>query len=231
MRRKLAAACDFVFLAVLAAFSNGCGNTGSLFNPAFINTFQGGVFPLTPGPPVAFILVRVLNDTGQTAEFTVTIEQLIIETDEDGNFLYDDAGNPITRAVLRTKQLFTSPNAPANDLGVLFDCSVFPVTRIGLGENLLPTDAGVFIGGEGPAGSPGFGISAGQLNPLSLEAGNFNCGDTVIFQAFQSTGVPGGVSLQSYILPHSEQPSEFQGPSTFENYEALLESQVREEEP
>ncbi len=80
-------------------------------------------------------------------------------------------------------------------------------------------------------GAAGFGVSAANLNPLQLFAGNFNCGDTIIFRAFRSTGLAGGVSLQSFLLPGSEQPSVFGGPSTFLNYAELLESQVREEEP
>jgi len=46
-------------------------------------------------------------------------------------------------------------------------CDVEPVTIVGLGENLLPTDAGVFVGGEGPSGAGGFGVSASEVTPLS----------------------------------------------------------------
>jgi hypothetical protein len=73
-------------------------------------------------------------------------------------------------------------------------------------------------------------VPAGDLNPLLLEVGNFNCGDTIIFRAFVSTGAVGGVALQSFLLPGSEQPSIFRGPNTFVNLEQFLESQVREDE-
>jgi hypothetical protein len=114
-------------------------------------------------------------------------------------------------------------------MGVLFTCEESPVTIIGLGENLLPTDSAVLVGATG--GGTGFGVKAGDLNPLLLEANNFDCGDTVIFQAFLSASVPGGVGLQSFLLPSSEQPSEFSGPDTFQNWQQFLESQIREEEP
>ena len=222
-----------ILLAIfaLAQLSSGCGGLAGVFNPAFVNQFAGGGFPVTPGPNAAFVLVRVVNETTQTAEFIVTIERLVIETDEDGNFLIDEGGNPVTRAERETMQLDTLADAPANESGVLFDCSQSPVTKVGLGENLLPTDAAVFIGGGGPAGSPGFGIPAENLNPLLLEVGNFNCGDTIIFRAFQSIGVPGGVAVQVFLLPGSEQPSGFRGPNTFETYSDVLESQAREGEP
>lgn len=217
-------------LGALTASLIGVHGCGGFFSPAFVNSFVGGTFPLTPGPNAAYVMVRGLNETNEIAEFVVTIERQIIETDEEGNFLFDDFGNPITQMELETRRVFTQAGAPANDVGILFDCSEFPVTRVGLGENLLPTDAAVFIGGGGPAGSPGFGISAAELSPLRLEVGNFNCGDTVIFRAFESRGVPGGVALQSFLLPGSEQPNSFAGPNTFANYEALLQTQVREDE-
>lgn len=220
-----------VVLSLLAGFGGGCDGTSGLFNAAFVNTVVGGGFPLTPGPLAPFVLVRVVNDTGQNAEFIVTVERIVIETDDDGNFLFEADGTPVTRVERETKRLATFPGIRVNDLGVLFDCRDSPVTKVGLGENLLPGDAAVFIGGGGPAGAAGFGIRAENLNPLSLEAGNFNCGDTVIFQAFQAIGVAGGVRLQAFVLPGSEQPGEFRGPSTFENFSQVIESQVRETEP
>lgn len=214
-----------------ALLIGGCTGVSGFFSPQFTNTFIGGVFPVTPGPVAPFILVRVLNETGQTAEFVVTHEQRVIERDEDGNFLFDDSGNPITSIVRKTSRLTTFPISPANDVGILLDCSQFPITRIGLGESLSSTDSAVFIAGGGPAGTTGFGITAGDLNPLLLEEGNFNCGDTVIFQAFQSVNAAGGVGLLSFVLPDAGQPGVFGGPSTFENFQAVQESLVREEEP
>ena len=205
----------------------GCG---SIFNPAFVNTTVGGQFPVTPGPPADFVLVRGLNETGETVEFTVTIEREELVLDDDGNFQVDDDGNFVTRSLRETVRLLTSPAGTATDLGVLFPCSVSPVTLVGLGENLLPGDAALFVGGEGPAGAVGFGITADDLNPLSLEAENFACGDTIIFRAFRSIGVPGGIDVQAFLLPGFNQPSEFQQPSTFENYQTFLESQASEDE-
>ena len=222
-------------VVVLAPLTGGCGGSAGILSPAFINSLSGGYYPLTPGPNAPFILIRVVNETGQNAEFIVTVERLVVETDENGNFLFDENDAPVTRTERETKRLATSAEAPGNDIGVLFECGQFPLTRIGLGENLLPTDAAVFIGGAGVAGSAGFGVRAGDLNPLELlsEDGisNFNCGDTVIFRAFESIGVAGGVALQAFLLPGSEQPSEFLGPSTFESLAEVLESQAREEEP
>ncbi len=217
-------------ISATALFMFGCGSSASLFNPAFVNRFAGGSFPLTPGPNAAFVLVRVVNDTDQTAEFIVTVDQQVIETDDEGNYLFnEDTGEPITREVRQTKRLLTQPNAPANDVGVLFECGEFPVVRVGLGEDLLPTDAAVYVGGGGVGGATGFGIPTGDLNPLELfDYGNFNCGDTIIFRAFRSVGVAGGVGLQVFLLPGSEQPSAYTGPNTFANLEAFLEAQSRD---
>ncbi len=219
-----------VALLVLGMAPSGCGNAGIL-NPALINTFVGGVVPLTPGPTAAFVFVRCVNETDQPVEFIVTIQRNVLVTDDEGNFEVDELGQFVTRPERETVRLTTLPNGQARELGVLFACGESPVTHVGLGENLLPTDAAVFVGGLGVAGAEGFGVPADDLNPLQLFEGNFNCGDTIIFRAFRSTGLAGGVSLQSFLLPGSEQPSVFSGPSTFVNYAALLESQVREEEP
>ena len=207
-----------------------CGSSVSFFNPAFINTISGGEIPVTPGPGAAFVLVRAVNETGQVVEFIVSIERDVLVLDEDGNFQQDDQGNFITRPERETVRLITNPTGLAADLGVLFPCGESPVTAVGLGQNLLPTDAAIFVGGEGVGGAAGFGVPAGDLNPLLLEVGNFNCGDTIIFRAFVSTGAVGGVALQSFLLPGSEQPSIFRGPNTFVNLEQFLESQVREDE-
>ncbi len=202
----------------------GCG-LGTIFNAAFVNTVFGGVVPVTPGPPASFVLVRAINGTDQNVEFIVTIEIDELQRNPDGSFQVDNEGNFITVLTRETVSLTTFPNGTARELGVLFPCGESPITLIGLGENLLPTDSAAFVGGQGQAGAGGFGISASQINPLSLAAGNFNCGDTVIFRAFSSTGISGGVALESLLLPGSEQPSLFPGPSTFVNFEQILAAQ------
>ena len=196
-----------------------------LLNPAFVNSFSGGQVPVTPGPGAAFVLVRTVNETNQNVEFVVTIEREVLVQDAAGNFQVDDEGNFVTVPQRQTVRLNTGATGLATETGVLFPCGDSPVTIVGLGESLLPTDAAVFVGGEGAGGGVGFGVPTGSLNPLRLDSGNFNCGDTVIFRAFTSIGVAGGVSLQTFLLPGSEQPSIFRGPDTFANLEAFLETQ------
>ncbi len=215
----------------LAISTAGCGSATAIFNPAFINPFFGGVVPVTPGPGAAFVFVRTVNDIGQPVEFIVTIERDVLVVDDQGNFRIDQDGQFITRSERETVRLTTLSDGQARELGTLFPCGESPVTQVGLGENLLPGDAAVFVGGQGAGGAAGFGVPAGNLNPLLLQEGNFNCGDTIIFRAFQSRNVAGGVGLQSFVLPGSEQPSVFQGPDTFANYERFVEAQVREDEP
>lgn len=217
-------------LAGLWLMTAGCGDSTSFFNRSFINVLTGGVIPLTPGPGAAFILVRCVNDTSQPVEFAVTIERLVLALDENGDPQFDPLGRPVTFPVRESIRLRTFPNGRARELGTLFPCGESPVTLVGLGENLLPTDTAVFVGGEDVGGSSGFGVRAGNLNPLQLAAGNFNCGDTIIFRAFESTLVT-GVALQSLILPGSEQPSVFQSLNTFVTLQEILESQARQEEP
>jgi hypothetical protein len=217
--------------AAAALFIGACGGNVSIFNSAAVNTFVGGQTPVTPGPAAAFVLVRALNETGQIAEFIITIERDVLVRDDAGNLQVDELGSFITRPERETVRLTTGATGNATDMGVLFSCDESPIKLIGLGEDLLPTNAAVFVGGSGAGGTTGFGVTAGDLNPLSLESGNFNCGDTVIFRAFRSPGVAGGVDLQSFLLPGSEQPSIFTGPSTFSNLAAFLQSQIREDEP
>lgn len=209
----------------------GCGDATTFFSPAFVNTTVGGVVPVTPGPGAAFVMVRARNDTGETAEFIITIEREVLRLDDQGHYQLDQNNNFITDPQRETIRLTTGAVGQGTDLGVLFPCNESPVTIVGLGENLLPTDAAVYLGGQGVGGAAGSGVKAGDLNPLTLAASNFNCGDTIIFRAFRSTGVAGGVQLHALLLPGSEQPSVFTGPSTFVNLEALIESQVREDEP
>lgn len=228
-----------VGLLSLAVLSLGCDNA-SFFNPGFLNQVQGGVFPVTPGPGAAFVLVRVHNDTGNVADFIVTIERRVLVVDEEGNAQFDDNGELLTREEMQTVRLRTFPVALANDTGVLFTCEESPVIRVGLGEDLLPGDAAAFIiedYNEGAAiQTGGFGVAAEGLNPLVLDAGdvsNFNCGDTIIFRAFTSsgTGTAGNIKFQAFLQPGSEQPSLFGGPNTFVNYADFLEDQMREDEP
>ena len=209
----------------------GCGGTTTFFNPAFLNTLTGEFFPLTPGPNAAFVMVSGLNRTDDIIDFIVTIDRNVLVTDDDGNFQLDDSGLFITRSERETVRLTTFPDGQASEVGVLFPCGESQITRVGLGENLLPGDSQIFVGGEGFAGAAGFGVSVDGVNPLSLAAGNFNCGDTIIYVAFTRIGVPGGVGIQTFLKPFSEEPSEFRGPNTFANLEAFLESQQREDDP
>ena len=207
----------------------GCGS--GVLNPAFVNTFVGGEVPLTPGPGAAFVFVRCVNDTDLPVEFIITIQRNVLVVDADGDFQVDEDENFVTRPERETVRLNTLPVGQSREIGTLFACGESPVTHVGLGEDLLPTDAAVFVGGQGVGGAAGFGVSAGDLNPLQLEIGNFNCGDTIIFRAFRAIGVAGGVALRSFLLPGSEQPSVFRGPSTFVSLAEFLEAQIREEEP
>ena len=221
----------FGIWGLAAAISSGCGNGAALFNPAFVNSqLGGGVVPQTPGPGADFVLVRVVNSTGQPVEFIVTIDRDILDLDDEGNPQRDQDGNLLTVEQRETVRLLTAATGDSTESGVLFACSDSRITRVGLGENLLPTDAAVFAGGTGAGGAAGFGVPAGSLNPLSLAAGNFNCGDTVIFRALVQTGQAGGIGLQSFLLPGFEQPSVFSGPNTFVNFQRFLETQVSEDE-
>ncbi len=210
----------------------GCSSTANIFNPTFVNLTSGGVFPLTPGPGADFVLVRVVNETNSNAEFIVTIEREVFQRDEDGNVILDEFGNPLTLSVRETKRLNTLVAAPGNEMGVLFPCSESPINLIGLGENLLPNDAAVFIGGGGAGFGGGSGVSVGDFQPLSrlVYPPNFVCGDTVIFRAILSSRSVGTVKLESFLLPGFEQPDQFAGPNTFVNYQSFLESQLSDDE-
>ena len=220
-----------IVLLSVVSLASGCGAGIAVFNPAFVNTVAGGVVPVTPGPGAAFVLVRCLNETTQVIEFIVTVETEELVTDDEGNFQLDENDQFNTRPERQTVRLTATPNTNARDVGTLFACGESPVTVVGLGENLLPTDAAVFVGGQGTGGAAGFGVPAGNLNPLVLEVGNFNCGDTIIYQAFNSNSVAGGVALQSFLLPGSEQPSVFAGPDTFVTVQTLLDASAADENP
>lgn len=208
---------------------SGCGIQSAL-NPAFVNTVQGGVVPVTPGPNAAFVLVLGVNESPQTVEFVVTIEREVFQLDDKGVALVDENGNPITQSERTTTNLFTQPNSGANQTGTLFPCSPSPVTLVGLGENLQPTDRHIRVGGTGSIGIPGTGVTIPGLSPLSLAAGNFNCGDTIMYQAFQDTSVAGNVNVLTFLLPGSEQPSDFSGPDTFANLADFIQANLRDEQ-
>ncbi len=230
----------FAGTAIVALFLTACGGTVSFFNPSFVNFLSGGVYPVTPGPSADFVFVRAVNATDDAIRFFVTVERRQVVLDDDGNVVTDGNTNiPITEDILERVELITAPNGQASELGTLFPCSASsgPVIRVGLGENLLPTDPAAFVipgddyDDDNPLGpQPGFGVTAEGLNPLSFDANNFDCGDTVIFRAIVSNGAPGGVRISAFLLPGSEQPSIFTGRDTFVNYQEFLESQVREEE-
>lgn len=228
MKRQAVRFCFLVAFAGSVAAWLGCD--AGVFNPAFVNANVGGVFPVTPGPEADFVFVRGLNETGQTVEFLITIEREVPVLDEDGNPQMDAGGNFVTRPLRQTVNLITGATGTATSAGVLFECNESPVTIVGLGENLLPGDAAIFVGGEGAGGAAGFGVSADDLNPLTLADENFACGDSIVFRAFESAGVPGGVDIQAFLLAGFEQPSVFSGPNTFVNYQQFLQEQAPEEE-
>ncbi len=205
-----------LILSIFAIVATGgvFGCTG-IFDTTFVNATSGGVFPLTPGPEAAFVFVRAINDTAQNAEFIVTIERQVNETDDSGAVIFDEFGNVITRPTRETVRLNTFAAAPANELGVVFSCKNSAINIVGLGADLLPTDAAVFVGGQGTGGAAGFGVPASLVPPLERQAGNFSCGDTIIFRAFPDIRQAGGVNIKTLLLPGFEQPSSFTGPSTF----------------
>ncbi len=224
---------DDRFTRTLAPFAlctslllGGCG----ILDPSFLNTFTGGVFPRTPGPNAAFVLVLGDNDTNQTVEFIITIERNVLDLDDSGAVQIDENGQFLTEPARQTVRLCTPPGGGAQRLGTLFACGESPVTLVGLGENLLPTDRHLLVGGDCGTSAPGSGITVPNLNPLEIAVGNFNCGDTIIFQALQDSSVAGGISVRVLLLPGSEQPGTFSGPNTFANLTDFLDAQRRERE-
>lgn len=188
--------------ALAVAIVAGCGNP-AFFNPAFINSSTGELFPLVPGPNTGLVLIRAVNNTSERLTFIITIERSTEVAAGDG------AVGTITET--ETVELFTQPQALANEAGVLFECTAAnPISRIGLGRNLnQPSDPGLFVGGLGDV-IPGFGVS-GNINPLSNdppELTDFLCGDTVIFQAIQSIAAPGGFIVKPFVLQFESQPAE-----------------------
>lgn len=171
----------------------GCGEAAVLFlNPTFVNQSQGGLFPFVPRPENDLLLVRAVNRTGRAVTFLVTVERR--------------SGGTVNMA--ETTELFASPQEAA-DVGVLYACTEGdPITRVGLGENLNrpTTEAGLFISDAGAGDTAaGFGVPP-NINPLSGDAGDFFCGDTVIFQVLDSPSSPGGFKVQAFVIPFETQP-------------------------
>jgi len=112
-------------------------------------------------------------------------------------------------------------------VGILIDC---PAVRIGLGENLdrPDTEPAVFINAT-DVGVGGLGVPA-HVNPLDADTGNFDCGDTIIFQAVETTGTVGGVTVLSFVLDDDALASEVTGVDTFVNARTFLEEQTIEEQ-
>ncbi|NOS99553.1 MAG: hypothetical protein HOP29_02885 [Phycisphaerales bacterium] len=170
----------------------------AIFNPGFVNTFQGGLFPLVPGEDVGLLLVRVVNSTDQTISFRVTIERPAVVVDVN-------TGASVTAS--ETTELFTEPGNLSNEAGVLYECTPNnPITRLGLGDNLNQpsSEPGLFVGVMGDL-TQGFGVPP-NINPLRRDNGDFRCGDTVIFNAFSSANAPGGFKVQAFRLPQERQP-------------------------
>ena len=215
MHRCVQFAC--VVLVAVGALP-GCGENATLFNPSFVNFAVGGVVPLVPGPNSGFILARVVNNTPDNIRFVVTAER---ETE-----IIDEEGVSTIETTYETVRLPTFPTAQANEVGILFDC---PVARVGLGENIdFPgTEPGLFIGAV-PGEQEGFGVP-GSANPLAAKAGNYDCGDTLIFEAASRAGTVGNVRVSTFVLDADEQPTQFSGPDTFNNARSVIEEYSYEE--
>ena len=193
--------CFLMVAAVLPLLA--CNPQAPLFNPAFINTVSGGIVPIAPGERSGFIMVEVVNATPFDIEFRVSVER-----------------EGATGIEIETVELETFANAPR--LAVLFDC---PILRVGLGEDLNQpsTEAGLFIGGTG-----GFGVPS-SVNPLVAAAGNFECGDAIIFLASSSGNNIGGVIVSTAVIRGADQTVTYSGPDTFVVLRDFLEQQVEEQ--
>jgi len=214
---------------VVALLIAGCGEDTSLLDPtlflspSFVNYAVGGVVPLAPGESSGFILVRAVNRTTNAIEFVVTVEREVfaIQTFEPDA---DDTG-PTTE--LYTYHLQTFPGGLTNEVGILIDC---PVIRVGLGEDLnSPADGQGLIVGTGDEGLVvGSGVP-GNVNPLDSRAGNFSCGDTLVFDAIEVLGVVGNVKVNTFVLSAEGQPATFSGPDTFNSARSLVDQYTAEE--
>ena len=100
---------------------------------------------------------------------------------------------------------------------------------MGLGENIdFPgTEPGLYIGAV-PGEQEGFGVP-GSVNPLSAAAGNYECGDTLIFDAAIRSGTVGNTRVTTFVLDADEQPTEVSGPDTFNNARTVIEEYAFEE--
>lgn len=202
-----------LILAGVAGILAGTGCNATLWlNPAFVNRSTGEVFPLAPGDRSGFVLVRVTNASDTPIEFVVTAERTEVSEDNPDE----------TVVTAETYLLLVGTSQPANDLGVLIDC---PVVRVGLGEDLdrPSTEPGMYIGAEA-VGQGGFGVPS-NMNPLSSEAGNFDCGDTIVFQARTAAGTAGGVVAAAFVLDDEAFSGEIVGIDTFVNARSFLEEQ------
>ncbi len=226
-----------VFGCSALLLTTACGS--GVFSPNFVSATTGGAVPVTPGPRADFVFVRCINgietnnQTQVESVFIVTIEREVVVLDPSGNPTLDEQGNAVTRAVLEDPiRLRATSNTDLDEIGTLFPCSESAINRVGLGESLLQGDTAVIVGGQGVGGAGGTGISAASLPPLSrlTSPPNFQCGDTVVFRAITDNRVAGGVRLQSFLLPGSEQPDQFTGPNTFVNFQSFIESQQVDED-
>jgi hypothetical protein len=123
-------------------------------------------------------------------------------------------------------RLFAPASQRANDIGELFDC---PIARIGLGAVLdrTTTEPGIFVNADA-VGVGGLGIPPG-INPLSAAAGNFDCGDTIVFQVSERANTVGGVTVLAYVLD-DDAVSTTVAVDTFVKARSLLEEQQIENE-
>ncbi len=196
-RIRVALATCLIGAVSLVAGAGGCFDP-LIFNPAFVNQFEGGLFPFVPGRKNDLLLIRTVNTTNVTMRFLVTIERTrILSSGPDGGAINES----------ETTELFTIPGSKSNESGTLFDCSAEnPISRIGLGENINrpDTEPGIFVGGVGDI-EQGFGVPP-NINPLSRDAGDFKCGDTVVFEAFTSANAPGGFKVRAFVLDADTQP-------------------------
>lgn len=198
-------------LMLMASAIVGC-NASLLLNPSFLNQQTGEVFPLVPGDRTGFILVRANNASSASIEFVVTAERRLPSDDDPSGFTIEK----------QTYRLLTQPQQAANDLGVLIECPIF---RLGLGEDLdrPNTEPGLFVNATA-VGAGGFGVPS-NVNPLNSDSTNFDCGDTVVFQAREAPNTAGGIVAASFVLDDEGFSGDIIGLDTFGNARALLEEQ------
>ncbi|GJM25232.1 MAG: hypothetical protein DHS20C16_16470 [Phycisphaerae bacterium] len=189
----------------------GC-NASLLLNPSFLNQQTGEIFPLVPGDRTGFVLVRANNSSSAAIEFVITAERRLPSDDDPSGFTIEK----------ETFRVLTQPQQAANDLGVLIECPIF---RLGLGEDLdrPGTEPGLFVGATA-VGAGGFGVPS-NVNPLNSDSTNFDCGDTVVFQAREAPNTAGGVLAASFVLDDEGFSGDIIGLDTFGNARALLEEQ------